>query len=66
MTSQDGNEEVERRVRRVVGFKVMRDLHKVADEMQRDDEQRPRLLLQVLILVAVLAILGAMLARYFW
>ena len=66
MTSQDTNEEVERRVRRVVGFKVMRDLHKVADEMQRDDEQRPRLLLKVLILVAVLAILGAMLARYFW
>ena len=66
MTSQDANEEVERRVRRVVGFKVMRDLHKVADEMRRDDEQRPRLLLQVLLLVAVLAICGVLLVRHFW
>jgi hypothetical protein len=64
MTSPDGNEEVARRVRRVVGFKVMRDLHKVAEGMRRDDQQRPRLLLQLLVLTAVLAILVAVLVRF--
>jgi hypothetical protein len=64
MTSPDGNEEVARRVRRVVGFKVMRDLHKVAEGMRRDDQQRPRLLLQLLVLTAMLAILVAVLVRF--
>ena len=64
MTSSEGNEEVARRVRRVVGFKVMRDLHKVAEAMRRDDRQRPRLLLQLLVLTAVLAILVAVFVRF--
>jgi len=63
MNPTDPNEDVARRVRRAVGFKVMRDLNKVADEMQRDDQQRPRLLLQLLVLVVVLGILGAVLLR---
>ena len=64
MTAPDGNEEVARRVRRVVGFKVMRDLHKIAEGMRRDDRQRPRLLLQLLMLSAVLAILVVVFLRF--
>jgi hypothetical protein len=63
MTSPEGNEEVARRVRRVVGFKVMRDLHKIAEGLRRDDQQRPRLLLQLLALTVVLAILVAIFVR---
>ena len=58
-------EEVARRVRRIVGFKVMRDLHGVAEAQQREDQQRPRLLLQLMVLVIVLAILGAVLLQVF-
>ena len=64
MSSPDGNEEVSRRVRRAVGFKVMRDFHKLAEDMQRADHQRPRLLLQLLACIALLAIVGAVLLRY--
>ena len=61
--SDDTNDAVARRVRRAVGFKVMRDLHKVAHDQQRDDQQRPWLLLKLLLIIVVLALIGVALLR---
>ena len=61
--SEHKNDEVERRVRRAVGFKVKRDFHKVAHAQQREDRQRPWLLLKLLVIVVVAALLALALSR---
>ena len=57
--SDHPGDEVKRRVRRAVGFKVMRDLHRQAADMEAERRQRPRLVLALLALVALVAVVGA-------
>ncbi|MFT5446545.1 MAG: hypothetical protein ACI9DC_001714 [Gammaproteobacteria bacterium] len=61
--SERNNDEVERRVRRAVGFKFMRDLHELANAQPREDRQRPSLLLKLLVTVVVAALLALALSR---
>lgn len=61
--SEHNNDEVERRVRRAEGVKFMRDMHKVAQAQQREDRQRPRLVLKLLVIVLVAAFLVGFLSR---
>jgi hypothetical protein len=51
-------EEVARRVRRAVGFKVMRDLHGEARAIEEERRQRPRLVLRLTVLIVMLAAAG--------
>ncbi len=61
---EQSSDEVERRVRRAVGFKVMRDFHKLADAQEREDQQRPWLLLKLLLIVAAVALAAFALSQW--
>ena len=58
-------DEVDRRVRRSVGFKVMRDLHQEASAMEAERRGRPRLVSWLLVLVALVAA-GGLAVVWLW
>ena len=51
--------EVRRRVRRAVGFKALRDLGRWADDVEREQRERPRLVLRLMIVVALIGVAAA-------
>jgi len=58
--------EVERNVRRTVGFKVLRETSEWARDVEREQRQRPRLLLRLLLLVLLAAcVAGALVYLYY-
>lgn len=55
-------EHVTRQVRRTVGLRVLRELHRWADGVEREQRQRPRLVVALLALIAVVIAAAALLA----
>lgn len=55
-------EHVTRHVRRTVGLRVLRELHRWADGVEREQRQRPRLVAALLVLIAVVSAAAALLA----
>jgi len=54
------------RVRRAVGFKVMRDLHREARAIEDERRRRPRLVLALLVLIAAVAAAGVLALRLWY
>ncbi len=58
-TNKDAREHVERHVRRRVGLKVLADLSRWADGVERERHERPGIVLSLLALVLVITLISA-------
>jgi len=61
-----GDDPVAQRVRRAVGFKVMRDLHREAKAIEDERRRRPRLVLALVVLIAAVAVAGFLALRLWY
>jgi hypothetical protein len=64
MKEVEVEQEVARRVRRVTGFKFMRDMHKAADETQRERQNKPLLIFKLVSLVVGFALLYVLYLKF--
>ena len=60
-SSSEVHEQVQRHVRRRVGLKVLGDLGRWAQGVEREQRERPRLVLMLLAIVALVTIVTALL-----